>query len=449
MSSSAINIKGSLGEDALRNQISNASFARWLRGSTFSIGGGRSATEIFFYHTADDWDLLYCAGTAGTTSNNIEVDKRPHDIGESKVDGNPNYFYRLQKGQFAGSNNDQIIALRQRIPNVRKLQNESVTLSFYAKGSSADARLGVGFLQNFGFSGGGADEFGRGNTASSRVFVQGQEVILTNEWKRHKLNFNIPSISGKEIGITGSNFTELNFYLQAGNTTAVERSLPSPIVYAGATFDISNVQLETGVDLSEFENIQANFALAQMVGPRILGMASGTITEAANSIENALGLSYEGVSAGLNAPGATLYINLNDRKSGTQFNDIRKFGEFYKHEPAGQPHFIVSPTFTHHDVAPGPTGGGTTFDNKDIVVIGANTEDPRVIQIVSTVGVSGGTLPTLASGNIQNRPFNLFAMQIGAVGADVMFKDNLFSGGDAEPPVEGDEDGDCNPCTGG
>ena len=442
MGSSAINIKGSLGEDALRNQISNASFARWLRGSTFSFGGGRSATEIFYYHTADDWDLLYCAGTAGTTSNNIEVDKRPHDIGESNVEGNPNYFYRLQKGNFAGSNNDQIIALRQRIPNVRKLQNESVTLSFYAKGSSADARLGVGFLQNFGTSGGGADEFGRGNTASTRVFVQGQEVVLTNEWKRHTLNFNIPSISGKEIGLTGSNYTEVDFYLQAGNTTAVERSLPSPVVYGGATFDISNVQLETGVDLSEFENIQGNFALAQMVGPRILGMASGTVSEAAHTVEGALGLSYEGITIGLNATaGNTLYISLNDMLPGPTYNNIRKFGEFYKHEPAGQPHFIVSPTFTQHDVP-----SGTTWDNKDIVVVGANTEDPRVIAIVSTVGVSGGTLPTPATGIVQNRPFNLFAMQIGAVGADALFRDRLFDGGNPEPPVDGEDDGECNPC---
>ena len=171
-----------------------------------------------------------------------------------------------------------------------------------------------------------------------------------------------------------------------------------------------------------------------MVGPRILGMASGTVSEAAHTVEGALGLSYEGITIGLNATaGNTLYISLNDMLPGPTYNNIRKFGEFYKHEPAGQPHFIVSPTFTQHDVP-----SGTTWDNKDIVVVGSNTEDPRVIAIVSTVGVSGGT--------VQNRPFNLFAMQIGAVGADALFRDRLFDGGNPEPNPDGSEDGDCSPC---
>ena len=425
MSSSAIDVKGSLGRDALRNQISNASFASWDRGNTFAIGAVKNAVPRR-YSTSNNWHVRYGAGEAGSTSDLLLVEKRPHAVGESAVGGNPNYFISINKGKVtaaSGTSNtgDFVLALEQRIPNVRLLQNNSVTLSFYAKGASADAKLGVGMRQVFGVAG-VADEFGLGTSASSTVFIPGQEVVLGTEWKRHTLQFNVPSISGKFIGSSGDNYTQLDFYLQAGATIANENSLVAAVDYGGATVDFSNVQLETGVDVSEFENIHQNFAIQQMVGPRVVGAAAGLCTRASTSVEGALGLSYDGVTHASMPAGTTLFINLNDSSTITGDN-IRRFGSFFDNEPLSSPIFIVAPTFSEHDAS-----GTDNTGIQDIICTASNTTDKRVLAVKSSVNV-GGT-------DDENRPFNIFAIQLGEVGSDILFNPQLFG----EPGCGGGEE---------
>ena len=430
MSSSAIDVKGSLGRDALRNQISNASFASWDRGNTFGIGAVKNAVPRR-YSTSNNWHVRYGAGEAGSTSDLLTVDKRPHAVGESAVGGNPNYFLSINKGKITKASDpdntgDFVLALEQRIPNVRLLQNNSVTLSFYAKGASADAKLGVGLRQVFGETG-SADEFGLGAQTSPTVFIPGQEVVLGTDWKRHTLHFNVPSISGKFIGSSGDNYTQLDFYLQAGATIANENDLVAAVDYSGTTVDFSNVQLETGVDVSEFENIHQNFAIQQMVGPRIVGAAGGLCTRASTSVEGALGLSYDGVTHASMPAGATLFINLNDSESVIGDN-IRRFGEFFDNEPLASPIFIVSPTFTEHDAVSVDT------PNEDIICTASNTTDRRVLAVKSSVNV-GGT-------NNENRPFNIFAIQLGEVGSDILFNPDVF-GVDECPEGERLCEGEC------
>jgi hypothetical protein len=414
MSSSAINIKGSLGRDALRNQISNASFASWDRGNTFDFTVTHSAVPTRVL-TSNNWFVRYGSGESGTTTDNLTVDKRPHDIGESMVKGNPNYFLSINGGKVSPGTPDEadyLLALEQRIPNVRLLQNNPVTLSFYAKGASAGAKVAVGLRQVFGLSGGALDEFGLGGTASNPVFIPGKEVVLGNEWTRHSLQFNVPSISGKFIGSSGDNYTQLDFYLQAGATIANENNLLGAVDYSGTTVDFSNVQLETGVDVSEFENIHQNYAIQQMVGPRIVGAAGGLCTRASTSVEGALGMSYDGVTHTSMPAGATLFINLNDSSTITG-NNIRRFGSFFDNEPLSSPIFIVSPTFSEHDAT-------STDDTpiEDIICTAANTTDRRVLAIKSSVNVG--------STNNENRPFNIFAIQLGEVGSDILFNPDMF-----------------------
>merc|ERR1711965_113662 len=115
MSSSAINVKGSLGRDALRNQISNASFASWDAGNTFAIGAVKNAIPRR-YSTSNNWSIRYGAGEAGSTSDLLTVDKRPHAVGESAVGGNPNYFLSINKGKVTAGSPDEgdfVLALEQ------------------------------------------------------------------------------------------------------------------------------------------------------------------------------------------------------------------------------------------------------------------------------------------------------------------------------------------------
>ena len=418
MSSSAINLKGAVGNDALRNLISNAAFSKWSRGISTDIHGITSSIKLV--STSDEWFTRYWPGTSGLTGEGLcsihRVEKRPHDIGQVDVDGNPLYFLRMHQGGITGGDYaNEIITLSQRIPNVRVLQSSSVNLSFYAKGYSAGHKLGVGFTQVFGKSGGslgewtGGGEFDDGFTASYPVQVQGKEVVLGTSWKRHSLNFNIPSIAGKEIGVCGDNYTELNFYIQAGTTTAnaSNRNLLNSLAYGGETIDIANVQLEKGVDLSQFENIQQSSSFADMIGAQVTGIAAGEINNVAGSQADALLLRYQKIDthndAGTILNGADMFINLNDiAPTGGTGNNVLKFGQFFK--TTNPPIFILSPSHA------GTTGASATTAKAltDVRVFGTLTDDYRVLKVNSYSGQEG-----LTAGPDQNRPFNIFALQLG------------------------------------
>ena len=192
MSSSAISLKGAQGNDALRNLINNAAFNEWNMGSTFELT--TDDTTKMLVSTTDGWFIRYYTSN-GTTSDNLKVEKQPHTVGQTLVEGNPLYYTRIKEGKItSGVSGEEIVTFSQRIPNVRAIQNETVALSFYAKGHTADQKVGVCFSQVFGVSGSTADEFGLGKTASNPVSVQGQEVGLTGDWRK----YNLMIVTGKQ-----------------------------------------------------------------------------------------------------------------------------------------------------------------------------------------------------------------------------------------------------------
>ena len=385
MSSSAISIKGAQGNDALRNLIDNAAFNEWSNGATMEIVAPKATNML--RQGPDGWFMRYfpsdgtTAPSAGGTGE-FRVDKRPHTIGQTVVAGNPLYFSRFQNGAITtGISAAEIITFSQRIPNVRTLQNETVALSFHAKGYTSGQKLAVNFTQVFGLSGGDADEFGSGTVASNPVSGQGQEVGLTGDWKKYNLRFNIPSITGKLIGTKGKNYTELSFILQAGVTAASYRNLLGSVPYHGHTVDIANVQLERGVDFSNFENIQQNNSFRKMIGAHITGIASGQIRNGALSVEDALTMTYKGITASEFTAGSRtvadgFYVNLNDGATAGQggYNDLLKYGRFFDQSPtAGNPIFIVSPSLTNDDTA----------DIREVQCFASTTTNEKVLKIVA------------------------------------------------------------------
>ena len=398
MSNSAISLKGTVGQDALRNLINNAAFNEWNMGHTMEITSNETSQVLQM--CCDGWFNRYFADD-GSTGEMMKIDQRPHDYGQTEVEGNPLYFIRMQNGGItANEKAREIITLSQRIPNVIGLQNETVSLSFYAKGYTTDQKLGIGFTQVFGVSGGVADVFGLGATASNPVHVTGQEATLTTDWKQHRFRFNIPSIVGKTIGTTSSNYTELNFFLQAGITEANRRNLVNPITWHGTTCDIANVQVEKGIDFSNFENIQQNAAFKEMIGAHIHGIASGQVTRAATDLGNANSLTYAGITHGDFTDGEPFFINLNDASS-TVGNNILKYGIFVKendhlHGSFGFPIFIVSPSLT----------SDTATDLDEIECFASVVAGhPHLLQVTS-FDKYGSTKTNMA--------FNLMAFQLGS-----------------------------------
>jgi len=402
MSSSAINLKGAIGKDALRNLIANPAFDEWSRGLSFDVSAAQDTINLT--NGPDNWFIRYFPDD-GTTTDNLILEKKKHDIGQTLVEGNPVYYTRIRNGKITtGTDGNEQITLSQRIPNVRLLQDETVSLSFYARGGTSGMKLGVGFQQVFGISG-GPDEFGDVGNASDPVTVQGQQVSLETEWARHRLRFNIPSITGKSIGTSGSNYTELNFFVQAGETAAKTtfRNLPAAVDYAGDTLDVANVQLERGVDTSTFENIQYSNTFAEMIGAQVTAIAAGQVTKAAPSASDALDISTYADITGL---GSSFYITLNDQNDSSG-NNILKFGQFYNADIVTDPIYIVSPSLAGDRVS--SSNDIETLDVFATVVDG----DKRVLEITSFNELDGG--------GDQNIVLNIFAIQLGVAA-------NLFAG---------------------
>lgn len=419
MGSSAINLKGAQGNDALRNLINNAAFNEWNNGATFEITTPDG--KVALKNCPDGWFTRYYSGN-GETGDVFKVDKRPHTLGQTDVEGNPLYFTRFQNGKItAGTGGDEVISFSQRIPNVISLQNESVALSFYAKGYTSGQKLGVSFTQFFGLSGDTADEFGLGRTASDPVYVQGKEVGLTGDWRKYNLRFNIPSISGKEIGVHGKNFTELNFFVQAGDTAATARNLINPVSYTGDTLDFANVQLERGVDFSSFENIQQNQAFKEMIGAHITGIASGQITRGYKDTSSMFTTAPTLISDAtvFNAPTDGFFIDLND-VSGASGNNCLKYGRFYhRSDTAGPPIFIVSPSITNDN----------TTDMRQIKCFAETVaEDERILKIVA-FDQNGSTVKNLEA-------VNLFAIQLNIAGPGTFGGGGNDAGGGGGPKDE-------------
>ena len=141
--------------------------------------------------------------------------------------GLPLQFSKFLRHQVTTGNNWSQVY--QKIENVSSVPAGTVTLSFYAKGTSPDAGLSFIAWQNFGSGG------------SSEVTVTiSPTVTLTSTWQRFTVNITVPSITGKTIG-TGSHFY---FGIGQGGSTSTN----------AWTLDITGLQLEVGSVATDFEH---------------------------------------------------------------------------------------------------------------------------------------------------------------------------------------------------
>lgn len=95
-------------------------------------------------------------------------------------------------------------SLSQRIEDVRQLNGQVVTLSFYAKYTTTATTLSAITLRQ---------NFGTGGSPSADVTTTiASNVALTASWARYSYTFTVPSISGKTLGTTReTSMLELKF----------------------------------------------------------------------------------------------------------------------------------------------------------------------------------------------------------------------------------------------
>jgi hypothetical protein len=136
--------------------------------------------------------------------------------------------------------------LSQYIESVRTFAGQTVTVSFWAKGTNPTTagNLKVDLTQQFGVGGSPTDPLNVGE----------QTFVLTANWVRYSFVFNVPSIAGKTLGTSNDN---LEFRIGQGSNTSAD----------AWTLDLWGVQVEAGNTASNFQTatgtIQGELAACQ------------------------------------------------------------------------------------------------------------------------------------------------------------------------------------------
>ena len=163
----------------------------WQRGTTVNLS---ASTATFL---ADRF-----AAFMDTNAGTFTYSQQTFTPGTAPVAGyEGQYFARLSTG---GNCN---MAFGQAIEDVRTFAGQTVTVSFWAKSSTAKT-FNIGVYQDFGSGG------------SSLVTVGTSSYTTSTSWTRYSATFTIPSVSGKTIGTGSYLFIRLIAYgAQTGNFT--------------------------------------------------------------------------------------------------------------------------------------------------------------------------------------------------------------------------------------
>jgi len=196
-----------------KNKVLNGDFNIWQRGTSFATTGGPVP------YTADRF-VVQNSGSGGS----ITISRQAFTVGQTDVPNNPTYFLRTAytTQPTSGGTSDVI----QRIEDVSTFAGQTVAVSFYAKASST---FTISAILGQGFGSGGSGDVYTGVTLSSSS--------VGTSWVRYTGTVTLPSISGKTVG-AGNN---LALYVRVNTVTS------------GASWDLSNVQVEAGSVATSFQ----------------------------------------------------------------------------------------------------------------------------------------------------------------------------------------------------
>ena len=242
-----LNLLGSsVAYTAGKNRIINGDFGIWQRGnSAFTADGVFTADRFSF--------------SQGSTSG-AQVTQGTFTPAELTVAGGTTNFYMNIAGTMTSASGGYI-QVQQPIENVRTFQNSTVTVSFYAKGTTAGS-INILFRQNFGSGG------------SSEVLTTPVNFSITTSWARYSTTISIPSVSGKTIGANSA--LTLTFVKNMGTSYPTFGTSN----YTG-TLSLWGVQVEQGSTATAFQTatgtIQGELAACQRYYWRLTPVQNETI----------------------------------------------------------------------------------------------------------------------------------------------------------------------------
>lgn len=206
-----------------RNRLINGDFRVWQRGSTFAAATGAR-------YTADRWRVNAQGSTISASRDDIAAGG---GAGGRLLAGS-RYMLKLAVESAAGTDNMALV--QQRIEDVRTFAGKRVTISFKARATVDNFKVGLEFQQSFGAN---------GSTAADSI---GGAITLDTMWRWHQLTVDVPGIAGRTVGT--DDYLQLSLWLDAGATfagRAFGAGQKSGVVY------LAEVQIEEGDTATDFD----------------------------------------------------------------------------------------------------------------------------------------------------------------------------------------------------
>jgi hypothetical protein len=213
---------------AAKNKIINGDFNVNQRAFTSTTTSG--------LYGFDRWSTNFSGATATYSAQAFTLGAAPVAGYESKN------FARL-----AVATGNDFCSIRQQIESVRTFAGQTMTVSFYAKGTNPTTENGLFLVVT--------QNFGTGGSPSTGVDLVSPKFELTANWTRYSFTFNVASISGKTLGTNGNDFLSIQF----GQWTSASTD--------AWTLDLWGVQVEAGDFATPFQTatgtIQGELAACQ------------------------------------------------------------------------------------------------------------------------------------------------------------------------------------------
>jgi hypothetical protein len=216
-------VDGLDGRMAGRNRLINGDFRLWQRGAVFPAATGPR-------YIADRW-LANAIGTkVAVTREDI-----PAGGGQAgRLLAGSRHLLRLDVQSVAGAGNMALV--QQRIEDVRTLAGRTVTISFKARASVDDFRIGVELQQSHGTGG-----------SSARDSI-GASVVLDTLWRWHQVTMDVPGLAGKTLG--PDSYLQLSFWLDAGADFGGRAFAAGQ---KSGSVQLAEVQIEEGDTATDFD----------------------------------------------------------------------------------------------------------------------------------------------------------------------------------------------------
>ena len=206
-----------------------------LHNSLFNVQQRGQGPITVAGYLADRW--VASTGTAGG-SRSIAI-AAATDAARAAI-GDEACEYTLGYTFTGGSAAGDYDCLTQRLEDLYRYSNKTVTVSFWAIATSGTPKIAVGFTE----------QFGTGGSPTGNVSPGGAAIQLTTSWARYTSTITLPSIAGKTTGTNNDSCLALNLWLSAGTNQAF---VSNNIGVQSGAVSFWGIQLEFGAIATPLE----------------------------------------------------------------------------------------------------------------------------------------------------------------------------------------------------